>query len=92
MAFTSTISPRKFPIATGDRSYTQGTFANASGSDIGGDVDTGLKVCESIFFSVNASAIVTAYPVVNETLPAAGDAVTIVTLGDQDGTWMAWGY
>jgi hypothetical protein len=38
-----------------------------------------------------SSAIATA-PVVDETLPVSGNAVTIVTADNEDGTWLAIGY
>lgn len=88
MAFSSTVTVRS---VMGNKRVHFGTYANGSG-DTGGDIDTGLRACE--FMSLQpggASAIATA-PAVNESLPVAGNAVTVVTADNEDGSWMAVGY
>jgi hypothetical protein len=89
MAFTSAIT-QTVPIAVGDKKMTFGTFTNAGG-DTGGDINTGLKICDAIFLQTGGAAVNANDPSVNETLPCDGSAVTIVTTADQDGTWMAIG-
>ena len=91
MAFASTIDNNGVPIAIGTKFMTTGTYSNGSG-DTGGNIDTGLKVCEAIFLQPKGAAVVANNPVVNETLPVAGSAITVVTTDNEDGTWMAIGY
>ena len=86
MAFTSTIEDRGAMART---RVNRGTFQSSSGGT-GGDINTGLTRCEHITFTVLASAVGNS-PVVNETLPCAGKAVTIVTDADEGGTWEARG-
>ena len=86
MAFTSTITKRD---ATAKHRVHFGTFAS-TGSGTGGDIETGLEKVIHITFAVEASSVGNS-PVVNETLPCDGNAVTIVTDADETGTWMAWG-
>ena len=86
MAFTHTIKSRD---ATAKHRIHHGTFTNTSGST-GGDIETGLEVVEHITFCVEGAAVGNAVSV-NETLPCAGNAVTIVTDADVDGTWLAFG-
>lgn len=89
MAFDSSIVQR--PIAGfGNKSISHGTFTNAGGST-GGNIDTGLRTCEFIHLQHSGAAAVASAPSVNETLPVAGSAVTIVTTADADGYWWAWG-
>jgi hypothetical protein len=87
MAFSSTITGR---CIAGNKTITFGTFTNTGGSS-GGDINTGLHMCEFITLTQAKSAVVANDPVVNETLPVAGSAVTIVTDADEDGYWMAIG-
>ena len=89
MAFASAITQR--PISVGNKRWSWGTYTNGSG-DTGGDIDTGLRSCESIILQSSGSAVIVAAPVVNETLPCAGNAVTVVTSDDEDGYWEAKGY
>jgi hypothetical protein len=89
MAFESAITQR--PIAVGNRRWAWGTYTNGSG-DTGGNIDTGLRMCEAIFLQPGGSAVIATAPVVNETLPIAGSAITVVTADDEDGTWLAIGY
>jgi len=88
MAFSTTISQN--PIAVGNRRMSWGTFSCASVAT--GDIDTGLRLCENIVLQQVSSAVVADAPVVNETLPVAGSAVTIVTTLGAAGNWVAWGY
>jgi len=88
MAFTSAVIQR--PIAVGNKKQTWGTYTSDGGST-GGDVDTGLRVCEGIFLQPKAAAVSASAPVYNETLPCLGNAVTIVTIANEVGTWWAMG-
>ena len=87
MAFASAITGR---LVAGNKMVTWGTFTNAGG-DTGGDVVTGLHSCEFMALQHMKSAVILNAPVVNETLPVAGSAVTIVTDDGEDGYWMASG-
>lgn len=87
MAFASTITERSI---FGNKAFSWGTFTNASG-DTGGDIDTGLTTCEAIFLQAGGSSVIATAATVNETLPVAGSAVTIVTDDNEDGTWFAFG-
>lgn len=89
MAFASAITQR--PVSVGNKRLSYGTYTNASG-DTGGDIDTGLRSCEFILLQPGGSAVIATAPVVNETLPVAGSAVTVVTADDEDGQWFAVGY
>ena len=87
MAFVSAITRRSIE---GDHSIVYGTYTNGGG-DSGGNIDTGLAICESIdFYPTGSSAVATA-SVVNETMPCAGNAVTVVNAADEDGIWRAVG-
>lgn len=88
MAFTSTISQR--PTAQGNKRMSMGTFSCASVA--GGDIDTGMRSCESLLLQGVSSAVLANAPVVNETLPVDGSEVTIVTDSSAAGNWIAWGY
>ena len=89
MAFTSTILERTI---MGNRRCNYGSW-DADGDD-GGNIDTGLEICETIMLQPKGSAGLPDAPVVNETLPVDGAAVTIAngTSTDVDGYWIAWGY
>lgn len=87
MAFASSVIGRNF---SGSKARTWGTFTNTAGSS-GGNIDTGLRMCESIKLQHGGAAVVASAPAVNETLPVAGSAVTIVTTADADGFWEAIG-
>jgi hypothetical protein len=67
-----------------------GTFTS-TGSGTGGNVDTGLRIAEVFVMTSYASAVGND-PVLNEDLPVAGNALTIVTDADEVGTWFAIGY
>lgn len=88
MAFESAIT---FEMnLEGNRKIVFGTFTNGS-SDTGGNIATGLSLVEVIQLSHSGSAVVASAPVVNETLPLSSGAVTIVTVANADGFWMAVG-
>ena len=75
----------------GDKKVSWGTFTPAGGST-GGDINTGLKICEQIELQYTGSSASTDVPVPNETFPFDGSAVTIVTVADTAGIWFAWGH
>lgn len=87
MAFTST---KQYSTVAGDRTWVVGTFANTAGST-GGEIETGLKDVDSIQLSHAGSAVVASAPVANETFPIQGGDVTIVTVADTSGTFLAIG-
>jgi hypothetical protein len=87
MAFTSTITGHS---ALGNKRLNYGTYSTSS-TETGGDIDTGLVSCEFIALQQTASAVTADAPVVNETLPCDGSAVTIVQTASADGYWMAFG-
>lgn len=88
MTFSSTITEYG---KSGDKIVTKGTFT-ASGSEKGGDIDTGLTICESITLTPSGSSVAADQCAVDETFPCAGSAVTIVTTAGVDGYWRAEGY
>lgn len=88
MAFVSAITQRG---VMGNKKYAMGTFTNASG-DTGGNIETGLTVCEFMSLQSTGTAVIANAPVINEAFPAAGNAVTIVTTDNEDGIWFALGY
>ncbi len=90
MVFTSTPIESQ-PHVVGDRKSNYGTYVNDSGST-GGDIDTGMKVCQTLILQPVGAAVGANVPKVNETFPADGDAVTIVTDADESGIWIAQGY
>lgn len=62
------------------------------GGDSGGNIDTGLRLCDFITLTPDSGTGPAAAPTVNETLPCDGSAVTIALGEDVNGYWMAWGY
>lgn len=87
MAFAYTIQKRG---VIGDLRYISGTFTNG-GADTGGDIVTGFSRVEHVSLQHTGSAVVASAPVVNETFPYNGSAVTIVTVADADGTFFIVG-
>ena len=73
----------------GDKAVAWGTYVNDGGST-GGDIDTGLHMCEALFLIKNGAAVGNSQAV-NETFPVAGSAVTIVTDANESGYWFAIG-
>jgi len=88
MAFASAIVGQS---VMGNKRIFWGTYTNGSG-DTGGNINTGLQSCQSIFLQPGGSSVIATAPAVNETLPIAGSAVTVVTADNEDGTWIAIGY
>ena len=88
MAFASELTDRS---ALGNLRVHFGTFANTGGGT-GGDIDTKLRSCIHLQLTLERATVLTGECVVNESLPVAGKAVTIVTDADVDGVWMAVGY
>ncbi len=89
MAFTST---KTGETVWGDKRVTWGTYTNSVGSGTGGNIDTGLVMCEMLTIIPSYSAVAANAPVVNETFPVAGSAVTIVTDAVMNGYWLAFGW
>jgi len=89
MAFAAEIFPG-FPISLGGMALSSGTYKNTGGST-GGNIDTGLGLVYVVILQPKGSAVSANQPVVNETPPMAGNAVTIVTSADEEGTWIAIG-
>lgn len=87
MAFTSTILGSS---SFGNMKVSLGTYTNTA-SSTGGDIDTGLSGVRALFLQPKTTAISANQPVVNETLPQASSAVTIVTSADEVGFWFAIG-
>lgn len=88
MAFAYSITEQTY---MGNKKVIIGTFTNG-GADTGGDIETGLTQCDSIVLQQTGAAVVANAPVVNETFPVSGGAVTIVTDADADGIFIAYGY
>jgi hypothetical protein len=88
MAFTVTRDYVKVFQGIGAR-VVVGKYVNSGGST-GGDITTGLAMVYAMNLKTKGAAVLTAYPVVNKTLPASG-SVTIVTASNQTGYWMAIG-
>lgn len=87
MAFSSAVS---YKTVFGNKRIHYGTYSCASVAT--GDVDTGLRQVEHISLTQNGAAVTSTAPVINETLPAAGSAITIITASSAAGYWMAIGY
>lgn len=90
MAFTSSINNNGVPEFLGRLKCVHGTFANTGGST-GGEVVTGLRKVYALILQHTGAAVVASAPVVNETMPFDGSSLTIVTVADTSGTWMAIG-
>ena len=68
-------------------------FGRAAGSGTGGEINTQLRVCEHICLTAMKATIVADAVTLNETLPVAGSAVTIIhTSGVSYVYFMAVGY
>ena len=68
-----------------------GNYINTGGAT-GGKIQTGLTVVNAFKLQPWGAAVVTSFPVVNETLPLNGGTVTIVTLANESGCWFAEGF
>jgi len=84
MAFAAAVTGR---TVFGNKRVHYGTYGNSTG----GDIDTGLRSCENIQLTNKGSAVDTGWAAVNESLPCAGSAVTIVHDSGSTGYWMAIG-
>jgi hypothetical protein len=85
--WTSTLIGRS---VWGNKAVTFGTYQDLN-SDGGGDINTGLNQCEKILLQPFGGAVTGNASAINETLPVAGSAVTIVCDAAQTGTWFAIG-
>lgn len=88
MAFASTVIEQG---VMGDKKYSRGTYTNGSG-DSGGDIDTGLAICQELYMQPTGAAVIASHPSLNEDLPIAGSAVTVINTASEDGNWFALGY
>jgi len=88
MAFSSAITGVS---RWGNKIITFGTFTTSS-TETGGDIDTGLNICEFIKLDYSGSGAGATVPSVNETLPYNGHAITVVHAASADGYWWAIGY
>lgn len=93
MAFNYTIDEVRF---SGNKKLSRGTFTS-SGGGTGGNVFTGLRICETFDLIPKKSSVLTNQCTYNTTLPVAkiaGEAsakVAIVTDADVVGSWEASG-
>jgi len=87
MAIISTIS-RRVRNVIGDRKVNYGTFGDASG---GGEINTGLEVCEWMFLQGTADIAGGSAFVLTESLPRSGTAVPIDSVSNKGGMWVAYG-
>lgn len=90
MAFTSTINNNNIPNLAGVKKVVTGTFANDDGST-GGDIETGLRRIEYFALQHTGTAVVASAPVVNETFPTTVGNMTVVTVANTSGVWIAYG-
>ena len=86
MTFAYTIDKQ---TVFGDQEVAMGTFTNSDGGT-GGDIITGLKRITNVTLQHTGAAVVASAPVVNETMPCDG-TVTIVTVANAAGIWIAYG-
>ena len=86
MAFISAITDK---TVMGNQRVHKGYFNSSSAA--GGDIDTGLRTCQHIDLTCKGSAVALNAPSVNEDLPVAGGALTIVVDSGQEGYWRAEG-
>ena len=85
MAFASTISGYAFIRG---KKVTYGKWTTDT---TGGDIDTGLLICDLILLQPTGSTVSADHATVNEDLPVAGNAVTIVCTSAIPGDWIAFG-
>ncbi len=87
MAFGSAVTLK---TVFGNKRFHAGTFDCSS---IGtGDIDTGLRIVETMTLQEKGAAVASNMAAVDESLPVAGSAVTILADSSQVGYWMAVGY
>jgi hypothetical protein len=93
LAFTSTITET---VVMGNKRMSYGTFTNTSG-DTGGEVDTGLSKVDIMFTQTTGAVVPAQSSSINETLPLHNTSatstvsVTLVTVADNVGFWVAYG-
>ncbi len=75
----------------GNKIVQSGVYTNTSGST-GGDISAKMQVVEFVTLQPKGSAVATAFPVYNETLPLRGTAVTIVTSSNEVGCYRFTGH
>lgn len=85
MAFSAAVTGK---TVFGNKRVHYGTY----GGSTGGDINTGLRLVESIQLTNKGSAVDTGWAAVNESMPCAGSAVTIVHDNGATGYWTAIGY
>ncbi len=74
----------------GNECMTWGTYLD-SGAATEDNINTKLHLCTRIILQPHGSSVSTNAPAVNETLPVAGSAVTVICDASQSGMWYAWG-
>lgn len=88
MAWSSAIEGR---TVAGNKRIHYGTW-DATGAT-GGDIDTGLKICEMCVITPTGSAVEADAAVINETSwPMEGNGPTVVCTSGDAGVWIAIGY
>ena len=87
IAFTYLIQWR---TVMGDKTV-YGGYYNSAGGSTGGDIVTGLTVVDGFFLTPRASAVSASAPVFNESALPQGGTITIVTIANEVGNWMAIG-
>jgi hypothetical protein len=87
MSISSTFTGRS---VWGNECVTFGTYTD-SGAATEDNIDTKLHVCTRMFLQPTGAAVSASAPVINETFPVAGSAVTIRTVASETGQWTAFG-
>lgn len=87
MSITNAIVGRS---VIGNKALVWGTYTDSS-AGTEDDIKTGLHLCEMFIIIPYGSAAATDAGAVNETLPVAGSAVTIIVVASQSGMWIAIG-
>ncbi len=92
MAFSAVPISRELNII-GDRKVVVGRWSNDGGST-GGDIDTGLRICENLRLQVVGPAATSNIAVVHSAtaFPIAGNKITIITILNTAGLYEAYGY
>jgi len=87
-----TVTPSRtgnIPNVIGDRKVAVGKFTTEL---TGGNINTGLEVCEAMVLVPSGNTLVTAPPSVVSALPAPGDSITILSPHGTDGIYIAYGH
>ena len=85
MAFASTITGY---AKMANKNVVYGSWTTDT---TGGDINTGLRQVDFMFLTPTGSSVSADAPTVDESLPVAGSAVTIVVTSTIPGYWMAIG-